>query len=279
MNTSILFIEFTAYWLAVALYTAAAIAFAWGVQFRADGRLTAAMSLLSAGLAPHGAAIMIHWQRSGHGPYLGSFESVSASIWTALAFFALIAWRRDSLRPLGLFVSPLSFLLLAAGIMLDPAIHYLPATFQTIWFVIHILFNKLALAAILMALGCAVFVLRANTDSASRFPASRLPPTEELDRLSQRFCGLCFVFWSITIIAGSIWANKSWGRYWAWDPIELWSFITWLLFGLYMHLRRFHGLRGRKAAWLLIACFALVVVTLFISPFVSQTIHREYLLM
>ncbi len=276
-TTRLVTIEFSAYWLGVLCYVAAALFFAYGNFFHAGNKLKRAVHLVAAGLIPHAAAIAIHWQRSGHGPYLGSFESVSATIWCAEAFFVLMAALRPGLRPIGVVIAPMGFLLLAAGIMLDPAIHFLPPSFQTIWLVIHILFNKLALAAILMALGCAIFYLR--TENRAPAPDSRLPPPETLDRLSYQFCGLCFVCWTMTIAAGSIWANKSWGRYWAWDPIELWSFVTWLLFGLYLHLRRFHGLRGRAAARLLIACFALVIFTLFASPFLSATIHREYLLM
>jgi ABC-type transport system involved in cytochrome c biogenesis permease subunit len=78
------------------------------------------------------------------------------------------------------------------------------------------------------------------------------------------------------MLTGSIWANNAWGRYWGWDPVETWSLITWLLFGAYLHARRFYGWKGRKAAWLLVICFGLALMSLFGTSLITRSIHSVY---
>lgn len=276
-HPQLLFSEFFAYWLAVAVYIAATVYMASGVFFNREHRLQRGHLLGGIGLIPHAVAISLHWYRSGHGPYLSQFESISSTVWISLALHALITIRLPRLKALGLLLLPVGFLLLGLAIMTNPAITYLPGSFQTIWLVFHIFFNKLAFGAIMLALGCAIFYLVKCQRGDQGF-LQRVPDLATLDLYAYQFCGFCFAFWTITVIAGSIWANKSWGRYWAWDPIETWSVITWLCFALYLHLRRFHGLKGKKGAYFLIGCFAVVLLTLFLIPVITKTVHTEYLL-
>lgn len=270
-------LEFIGSWLAVALYVGATVLMASGVFFNRQRRLDLGLSLCLAGLVPHGLAISLHWLRSGHGPYLSKFESISATVWLSMALYAIISLRLPRLKALGVLVAPTGFLMLALAIMTNPAIEYLPGAFQTIWLIFHIFFNKLAFGAIMLSLGCALFYL-IKSKKGDRGFLEKLPDLPTLDLYAYQFCGFCFSFWTITVIAGSIWAHKSWGRYWAWDPIETWSIITWLCFGVYMHLRRFHGLKGKQASYFLIGCFGLVLLTLFLIPFLTKTVHTEYLM-
>ena len=85
-----------------------------------------------------------------------------------------------------------------------------------------------------------------------------------------------FVMLTIGLLVGSVWAKSAWGDYWVWDPKENWSLVTWLAFGLYLHQRRFFGWQGEKAAWLLLLCFLLSVLSLFFVPLVDSTLHSEY---
>jgi cytochrome c-type biogenesis protein CcsB len=80
--------------------------------------------------------------------------------------------------------------------------------------------------------------------------AKRFPSLEKLDQLSYRMVAFVFPLWTFAIIAGAIWAEAAWGRYWGWDPKETWSFITWILYAAYLHARVTAGWKGRKAAWL-----------------------------
>ena len=78
------------------------------------------------------------------------------------------------------------------------------------------------------------------------------------------------------MLTGSIWAYHSWGRYWGWDPMETWSLVTWFVYGIHLHLRRSWGLKGRAAAAMLVACFAVAVVALFFTSIIGASLHSEY---
>ncbi|MZE78212.1 c-type cytochrome biogenesis protein CcsB, partial [Streptomyces sp. SID5475] len=85
---------------------------------------------------------------------------------------------------------------------------------------------------------------------------SRLPAAATLDKFAYRVNALVFPLWTFTIIAGAIWAEAAWGRYWGWDPKEVWSFITWVAYAGYLHARATAGWKGRKAAYIALAAFA-----------------------
>jgi cytochrome c-type biogenesis protein CcsB len=84
----------------------------------------------------------------------------------------------------------------------------------------------------------------------------RLPSSSSLDKFAYRINAAVFPFWTFTIVAGAIWAGDAWGRYWGWDPKEVWSFITWVAYASYLHARATAGWKGRKAAGLALLAFA-----------------------
>ena len=75
------------------------------------------------------------------------------------------------------------------------------------------------------------------------------------------------------IVSGSIWANIAWGRYWAWDPIELWSLISWLLYGLILHIRMAGKIRVRTFCWLAIIASITIAFSLWGVGYIYETIH------
>ncbi|AYG81222.1 Cytochrome c biogenesis protein CcsA [Streptomyces hundungensis] len=83
----------------------------------------------------------------------------------------------------------------------------------------------------------------------------RLPAAASLDKFAYRVNAAVFPLWTFTIIAGAIWAGDAWGRYWGWDPKEVWSFITWVAYACYLHARATAGWKGRKAATLALIAF------------------------
>ncbi len=267
--------EVVCHWAAVVAYIISTILFAISVSFKKERTLKYGMSFALLGLVLHSIALGIRWILSGHGPYMAKYEVLSSNSWVAVLMFLFVGWKIPKLRPAGVVVMPLSFLMMTVGLFTNPELRKLPPALHGIWLVLHILFNKLAVGAIFISLGCAVmFLLKSRYGDVSLY--RRLPPTDVLDEYSYRFVGFGFIFWSITIGAGSIWANESWGRYWGWDPIETWSLITWLMYGLYLHLRFFFRWKDKRAAWMLIVCFVISSITLFIIPFVIETLHSAY---
>jgi cytochrome c-type biogenesis protein CcsB len=94
--------------------------------------------------------------------------------------------------------------------------------------------------------------------------ASRLPSAATFDRLAFWATSIAFPIWTFAVIAGALWANKAWGRYWGWDPKETWAFITWVIYAGYLHARATAGWRGRKAAVVNVVGFASLMVTYYV---------------
>jgi cytochrome c-type biogenesis protein CcsB len=90
-----------------------------------------------------------------------------------------------------------------------------------------------------------------------------LPSAALLDRIAYRTIAFAFPIWTFAVIAGAIWAQEAWGRYWGWDPKETWSFVTWTIFAGYLHARSTAGWRGRKAAWIGVVGFVSLLVTYY----------------
>jgi len=148
-----------------------------------------------------------------------------------------------------------------------------PPTYDTTWLVIHILFGKVFFGSVFVALGMAgVILLRRTAIGRARFAG--LPADRRLDDLAYRFMMLAFVFDTLMLIAGAIWAQDAWGRYWAWDPLETWSFITWLVLGFALHLRVTFKPSPVRGAWLIVTVFVLGFLTFYGVPFISKVPHQ-----
>jgi cytochrome c-type biogenesis protein CcsB len=267
--------EVVLHWIAVVFYVGSTFFFAYSLSFRKERAARPAVPLAFIGLLFHSAALGLRWWVTGHGPYLMKYEILSSNAWVAMAMFLIVALRYPKMRPAGVVVVPMSFLMMAVGLLLNPEIKRLPPSLEGIWLVIHVTFNALAVSALIIALGAAVLYLLKEKKGETEF-FRKFPSLSVLDAYGYQFTAFGFIFWSITIVAGSIWANQSWGRYWGWDPVEIWSLITWLLYGLYLHLRLFRNWKGGKAAWMLVLCFALSIFSIYLVPFTTESLHSAY---
>ena len=180
------------------------------------------------------------------------------SITGALAFTAayLGALRKYDLRWLGLFVSISVLLTLgtAVTILYVPSAPLVPAL-KSPWLVIHVATAIISGGVFLLSnvIAGAFLFLDSMEKKGERAPwAKRLPSLDTLDQLSYRLVAFVFPLWTFAVIAGAIWAESAWGRYWGWDPKETWAFITWVAYAAYLHARVTVGWRGRRAAWLCI---------------------------
>jgi cytochrome c-type biogenesis protein CcsB len=178
------------------------------------------------------------------------------SITGAMAFSGayLFALRKYELRWLGLLVSIAVLLTLgtAVAVLYRPSAPLVPALKST-WLVIHVSAAIISGGVFLLAnvIAAAYLYLDSMEAKGERTAwAKRLPSLEVLDQLSYRLVAFVFPLWTFAVIAGAIWAESAWGRYWGWDPKETWAFITWVAYAAYLHARVTVGWRGRKAAWL-----------------------------
>ena len=212
----------------------------------ATAMMALAFLLLLAGVVARGIS-------NGHVPWGNMYEF---SITGALAFTGayLIAIRKHDLRWLGLFISISALLTLGTAVTLlyrDSA-PLVPAL-NSPWLVIHVIAAIISGGVFLLSnvIAGAFLYLDSMEKRGGRKPwAKRLPSLETLDQLSYRLVAFVFPLWTFSVIAGAIWAESAWGRYWGWDPKETWAFITWVAYAAYLHARVTIGWRGRRAAWL-----------------------------
>ncbi|MFH1027113.1 MAG: cytochrome c biogenesis protein CcsA [Pseudomonadota bacterium] len=262
-------------WLAVFCYVAATIANVSGVVFRKEVVERRSYYPVWLGLLVQSVAIIYWWRIVGHGPYMAPSEVLSSDAWITMVVFLVFMRFFPRIRLASVIVFPVAFLLIALAIFYNPGIRSLPPTFGSIWLVLHISFYKISLGTLVIALAFSIFFLLKNDRVPSAW-MQRLPDPDSIDLYAYRFTGFGFIFWAIGMLAGSIWAYKSWGRFWGWDPVETWSLITWLMFGVYLHLRRFFRVSGRFAAFLFIFCFILSLVSLFVTSHMGSSIRAEY---
>ena len=178
------------------------------------------------------------------------------SITGALAFTGayLAALIKYDLRWLGLLVSISVLLTLgtAVAVLYVPSAPLVPAL-KSPWLIIHVSTAIISGGVFLLAnvIAAAYLSLDSMETKGERSAwAKRLPSLEVLDQLSYRLVAFVFPLWTFSVIAGAIWAESAWGRYWGWDPKETWAFITWVAYAAYLHARVTVGWRGRRAAWL-----------------------------
>ncbi|MEW6427887.1 MAG: cytochrome c biogenesis protein CcsA [Thermodesulfobacteriota bacterium] len=266
--------DFILHWTALLCYVPAMVANGWGVVFDRPRGVATGRFFLLAGLLAHGLALLSRWLTTGHGPYISRYEVLSSNAWVALVLYLLAGRIYPRVRPASIVVFPAAFFLIALGMVTDREMHNLPPTFHSGWLVLHVLFYKVALATLLVGFAFSLFlILRRH---AGRPWLDRLPDSPACDVHAYRFAGFGFIFWAVAMLTGSIWAYQSWGRFWAWDPIETWSLATWGLLGLYLHLRRFFGWQGKRAAWLYLGCFAVSLIVVFFLPLFDSSVHSSY---
>ena len=262
------------FWSAVTLYALATVAwFAWAA-FGKEWGARAGTALLALGVLPHAGSLAMRWVEVGHGPYNTRYEVISADTFILVAVWLVATMVARGLRGLGVFVAPSAFLLMGWAVSTFELKREVPIIFKSWWLFLHIGFAKLFFATILLAACCAAaWLWKQRNPGALR----SLPSPEKLDLYAHQFMIISFLFLGVMIVAGSLWAHQSWGRYWGWDPIETSALVTWIVFGIVLHFRVLHRWSGRRMAWLTFVALGFAVVTLFVVAILVPTIHNSYM--
>lgn len=266
-------------WLAVGLYAVATVTVIAGVAFSKTALIRVAFACAAVGAVAQAVSLLMRWVRVGHGPAVGYFEVASGLVLMAVVAYLLLAWREPALRATGIVFMPFALLALGSTLLVDPAAREVGGALASAWLVLHVLFANLAFAAYAAALVFASATLLAGSAAAERFGAllSRMPSAEVREELTARFALAGFALQGVMIATGAIWANEAWGRYWGWDPIEVWSLLAWLLMALHLHATRTLAWKGTRPAWLVIAAFAALTFSLLGVPAAYDSIHGAYL--
>lgn len=241
-----------------------------GLGMTVLGALLQALSLVLRGAA------------AGRAPWGNMFEFASAVVLVAVVGFLWLVLRAPQLRHLGMFVLiPVTFVLVYAGLQLYAEAGPLVPALRSYWLVIHVAAAIIATGIFMLSFVATVLYLvrhryeRAVADDAPmrRVAAAlgpRLPEAAVLDRLAYRTVAFAFPIWTFAVVAGAIWAEAAWGRFWGWDPKETWAFIAWVVYAAYLHARATAGWRGVAAARInLLGFFAMTFNFLIVNLVVS----------
>ncbi|MHC1787617.1 MAG: c-type cytochrome biogenesis protein CcsB [Christensenellales bacterium] len=245
---------------AALLYLASALLYGlfFALKKEKPGRLAGYVILLA--FLAHTAALAVRTAGAGRLPFSNQYEFATSFAWgIALAF--LIFARSPRYRALGTFVAPLIFLIIGYAALQSREVNQLMPALQSNWLAIHVSTAIISYGSFGVACGGSLLYLLHDRLGGSEFAQAHFPDKERLDLLNYRVICLGFLFLTLVILTGAIWAQKAWGRYWTWDPKETWSLVTWIIYAIYLHLRISRGWRGRKAAWFAVIGFLCVIFT------------------
>jgi cytochrome c-type biogenesis protein CcsB len=247
---------------------------------RQAGRwVQAGMALAVVAVTAHTAAVVTRGLAVHRAPWGNMYEFVTALTCFAAIFFLFVMIRYRAWA-LGVFVMGAVVLTLGlAETLIYTAAGELVPALQSYWLDIHVTAMTVATGIFFVAavLGCvylAVDRYNRRVSAGKAVPGNgivrRLPSIEQLDRLTYRTIVFGFPVWTFGVIAGAIWADQAWGRYWGWDPVETWAFITWVLYAAFLHARATAGWRGRRAHYIQLLGFTslmfnILVVQVFIA--------------
>ena len=226
-----------------------------GVALTVLGALIHAAAVISRGLAAHRV------------PWGNMYEFCTTGALVVAVVFLVVLLRRD-LRFLGTFVLALVLIMMMVATIgfPTPVAHLIPAL-QSYWLIIHVSVAVIASALFTLTFAMSVLqLLQADRESKIRSGgASKLgflrivPSAQSLENFAYRINAVAFVLWTFTLMAGSVWAEQAWGRYWGWDTKEVWTFVIWVVYAGYLHARATRGWTGTRAAWLSIVGYLCVV--------------------
>jgi cytochrome c-type biogenesis protein CcsB len=190
----------------------------------------------------------------------------------AVATWLVVLWRNRGARPMGIYVmTPLAVLVFLAGTVLYTRSAPLQPILDSYWLHVHVTAISLSSGVLLLSgLASVAYLVRLRVGDDA---PSRLPSAGRLDRIAYRSAIVAFPFYTFAIIAGALWAEVAWGKYWGWDPKETAALVTWVVYAAYLHARSTAGWRGKPAAWISIGGLATIIFNLFFVNMVISGLH------
>ncbi|WP_430592156.1 c-type cytochrome biogenesis protein CcsB [Humidisolicoccus flavus] len=220
----------------------------------------------------HVTATVMRGVAAGRVPWANMYEFALTGVVMIVGVFIFSIFWRD-LRFLGVYITGLAVIFLGLG-----AVNFyvapipLPPALQSIWIVIHVFVAVLGTGFFGVGAGISILQLIRDRSAKSRF-VSQLPNTVTLEDLAYRLNVIGFIMWTFTLIAGAIWAQAAWGRYWGWDTKEVWTFIIWVIYAGYIHARATRGWRGTRSAWLSLVGFAALIFNFTVVNLFFKGLH------
>jgi cytochrome c-type biogenesis protein CcsB len=263
------------------VYLGAAVIYLLHWLFRVHKVGVLATTVASAGCLIQTVAIGLRWWESyelgyGHAPLSNLYESLVFFSWVIMVVYLVMEWRVKN-RVIGAFSTPFASLAMAYASFspdVQDEIQPLIPALKSNWLIAHVVTCFLGYAAFAVACGLGImYLIRPKSDEGSGGLLTTLPQHRIIDELTHQTIIFGFLWLSLGIITGAVWANEAWGTYWSWDPKETWSLITWFIYATALHARFVRGWAGRKIAYLSIVGFASVIFTYFGVNFLLSGLH------
>jgi cytochrome c-type biogenesis protein CcsB len=227
------------------------------------------------GLILHTLALILRTVESGHAPFTNMYESLSFLAWSSILAYIIIE-AKFKIRKAGAYLILIVIALMALAsspLMPKEAAPLVPAL-QSYWLWLHVSVTLLGEAFFAVAFITSIMYLVADSREKMGETKKSGIPSEKLDSISYRCIAIGFPLFSLGgLVFGMIWAYYAWGRYWSWDPKEVWSLITWFVFALYLHTRIVMGWKGRRSAIVAILGFLAALFTYFGVNYLLAGLH------
>lgn len=238
--------------------------------------LRIAMALTLIGFLLHAAGVVLRGLAAGYAPWSNMYGfAITATALIVGVFLGVQFWQ--DVRYLGAYIVGFSLAFLGlATVNFYVEVGPQPPPLQSAWLVIHVFVAILATSFFAIGAGLSVVQLlqsrRESGLSSARY-LSTVPSAVTLENLAYRVILVGFIFWTFTLIAGAVWAERAWGRYWGWDTKEVWTFIIWTIFAGYIHARATRGWRGSRSAWLALIGFTAVIFNFTVVNLFFKGLH------
>jgi cytochrome c-type biogenesis protein CcsB len=254
------------------------------VEYGRSPSLRVAVAMTVIAWALHLTATVLRGIAAERVPWANMYEfALTGTLVITTVYLVVITFsRKTDLRFLGTFITGLVLVSLGvATVNFYVSVVPLPPALQSYWLVIHVFVATAAVG--FFALGFALSVVQlmqarreavaATTDAVKKSFLATLPSAASLENLAYRINIIGFILWTFTLMAGAIWAEKAWGRYWGWDTKEVWTFIIWVVYAGYIHARATRGWRGTRSAWLAIIGFSAVLFNFTVVNLFFKGLH------
>ncbi|MEA3417192.1 MAG: c-type cytochrome biogenesis protein CcsB [Thermodesulfobacteriota bacterium] len=256
--------------IATFIYGVAAFLYivSWVFKKQLPGRIATWIAII--GVVDNTGGIALRWIESyrlgiGHAPLSNMYESLVFFAWTTGVIYLVVEQTYKN-RIIGAFATPLAFLAMAYASLspnINDRIQPLIPALKSNWLIAHVITCFIGYAAFAIAFGVSLIYLFKQKTGGKTGLLNHFPDYRILDELTHQMVTLGFLFLTVGIITGAVWANSAWGTYWSWDPKETWSLITWFVYATLLHARMMRGWEGKKIAYLSIIGFMAVIFTYF----------------
>ncbi|MFQ5880848.1 MAG: c-type cytochrome biogenesis protein CcsB [Candidatus Methylomirabilales bacterium] len=267
--------DVTFFYGALLLYVVGTIAYLLLLSIKGGPLSRIATAATLGGFGLHTVALLLRLYVAGRPPLSNPYEALSFFAWATVLVYLGLEFRFQR-KAMGAFVLPIILLTTVAASVLPKGTGALAPVLKGTWIWIHVTLVLLGNAAFALTFGVGLMYLLQERQLKSKSLGAiyyRLPSLEFLDMLSHRTLLVGFPLLTAGLITGSIQAQYAWGRFLTWDPTQVLSLITWVIYAGLLQARMTAGWRGRKAAILSIIGFCAVLVTFLGVSFIVGGPH------